>query len=60
MTHHPWRLDGVPEQCDCDCHRNPQIQHFAPCCAVCGKCGLRFSKGFDAHERSCDGTAASR
>jgi len=24
---------------ECDCHTNPAIKHFAPCCIECPNCG---------------------
>jgi hypothetical protein len=31
-----------PTVCFCDCHFYPAIQHIAPCCRPCEKCGKRI------------------
>jgi len=47
-----------PERCDCPCHGDLAIAHVAPCCAACRHCGVRFSAGLEAHERTCDARPA--
>jgi len=32
-------MDKPIYECDCDCHTNPAIKHFAPCCIECPNCG---------------------
>ena len=34
------------EECNCDCHTNPDIVHCAPCCAECCYCGKRIKMPF--------------
>lgn len=46
----------LPEECDCDCHDNPNIRHVMACCSSCQHCG-RPVKSFElkGHEQKCSG-----
>jgi len=50
----PERFDpGVPTPCECGCHRDPRITHYAPCCTACPKCGRLFRAGLAKHRKIC-------
>ncbi|HEY5935680.1 MAG TPA: hypothetical protein VIU61_13615 [Kofleriaceae bacterium] len=46
---------GEPTLCDCACHGNPAIQHFAACCRPCDRCKRLFRAGFAKHRETCAG-----
>lgn len=39
------------DECDCDCHANPDaIMHMIPCCHTCKYCGKRIAReAFEGH-----------
>ena len=41
------------EECDCDCHTNPNKKHVGDCCNLCRWCGKNIALGELAHEEGC-------
>lgn len=42
------------DECDCDCHRNPNMRHCGPCCQPCPKCGKNIRDLFyEDHVKEC-------
>lgn len=39
-------------ECNCECHRNPNVKHFVACCVQCPYCGVQV-KSYIEHVKTC-------